>query len=351
MALKSLSIENTTSANQDTTTYYVGFDVSKAKLNWSLINNQGIEVAYGIALNDEAELATLLFTLAGAYPDEHVRAVVESTGCYHYPLLHAAQVTAMPCLVFNPILTKQQIKTSVRGKKTDRSDAYLVARVGWSGGGRLHTPEPHPDTRHYARSVQKLSQLGSTFQLHHAHLREQLAGELSEELTDLLTSIQTSITQAKRQMYRDLATSAQGDELRLLQTIPGIGPFVAASIIGEVQDIKRFDSRKQFTAYMGLDPRIRQSGHTLNNTGKLTKRGSSHLRHSMFIAANVARQYDPQFKALYDKKRAEGKGYTVATCAVARKMGEVVYAVWRHGKRYELPAGLVQTCTEPAQHL
>jgi transposase len=268
-------------------------------------------------------------------------AVVESTGCYHYPLLYASQAVAIPCLVYNPILTKQQIKTSVRGKKTDRSDAYLVARVGWSGGGRLHTPEPHPDTRHYARSVQKLSQLGSTFQLHHAHLREQLAGSLSTELADLLTGIQTSITQAKRQMYRDLAASAQGDDFRLLQTIPGIGPFVAASVIGEVQDIKRFDSRKQFTAYMGLDPKIRQSGHTLNNTGKLTKRGSSHLRHSMFIAANVARRYDPQFKALYDKKRAEGKCYTVATCAVARKLGEVAYAVWRHGKRYEVPSDSV----------
>ena len=335
MASNPLSIENITTGN--VVAYYVGFDVSKAKLNWSLINHQGIEIAYGIVPNDEAELATLLLTLAGAYPGEHMNAVVESTGCYHYPLLYASQAVATPCLVYNPILTKQQIKTSVQGKKIDHSDAYLVARVGWSGGGRLHTPEPHPTTRHYARSVQKLSQLGSTFQLHHAHLREQLAGELSEELTGLLAGIQTSITQAKRQMYRDLATSAQGDDFRLLQTIPGIGPFVAASIIGEVQDIKRFKSRKQFTAYMGLDPKIRQSGHTLNNTGRLTKRGSSHLRHSMFIAANVARRYDPQFKALYDKKRAEGKCYTVATCAVARKLGEVVYAVWRHEKKYEMP--------------
>jgi transposase len=336
MALNPLSIENITP--RDEAMYYVGFDVSKTKLNWSLINHQGIEIAFGIVPNDEAELAKLLLTLAGAYPSECMRAVVESTGCYHYPLLYASQAVNMPCLVYNPILTKQQIKTSVRGKKTDRSDAYLVARVGWSGGGRLHTPEPHPDTRHYARSVQKLSQLGSTFQLHHTHLREQLADNLSHELTDLLNGIQTSITQAKRQMYRDLAASAQGDEFRLLQTIPGIGPFVAASVIGEVQDIQRFKSRKQFTAYMGLDPKIRQSGHTLNNTGRLTKRGSSHLRHSMFIAANVARRYDPQFKALYDKKRAEGKCYTVATCAVARKMGEVVYAVWWHGEQYELPS-------------
>lgn len=218
----------------------MGFDTSKLKLNWSLIDQRGIEVAYGIVSNNETELATLLSSFASMYTDEHIRAVVESTGCYHYPLLHAAQAVSMPRFVFNPILTKQQIKTSVRGKKTDRSDAYLVARVGWSGGGRLHMLEPYSDTRHYARSVQKLSQLGSTFKLHHAHLQEQV-DSLSDEAAKLLDGIQTSITQAKRQPYRDSANSAQGKDFQLLQSIPGIGPFVAASIIGEVQDIRRFD--------------------------------------------------------------------------------------------------------------
>ena len=49
----------------------------------------------------------------------------------------------------------------------------------------------------------------------------------------------------------------------------------------------------------------------------------------------VAGQFDPYFKQLYDKKRAEGKPYTVAICVVARKLLAVVRAVWLNGKDYQ----------------
>jgi transposase len=134
-----------------------------------------------------------------------------------------------------------------------------------------------------------------------------------------------------------MALSAQGETFQLLQTISGVGPFVAANVIGELQDIRRFPKAKHLIAYAGLDTKIRQSGKALNSTGRLTKRGSSYLRHSLFIAANVARQHDPQFRALYDKKRAEGKTYKEATVVVARKLLLVARSVWLSGKRYSLP--------------
>jgi transposase len=134
-----------------------------------------------------------------------------------------------------------------------------------------------------------------------------------------------------------LAESAKGEVFTRLQTIPGIGPYIASSLIGEIQDITRFQTVKALTAYAGLDPKIRQSGHSLNSTGRLTKRGSSYLRRSAFLAANVARRYDPQFQALYDKKRAEGKTYKEANCAVARKLLKVIRSVWLNGRNYEVP--------------
>ena len=145
-----------------------------------------------------------------------------------------------------------------------------------------------------------------------------------------------ALEQAKKQLGKDLAVSAQGDVFRHLQTIPGVGPYIGASLIGEIQDMKRFKTAKALTAYAGLDPKIRQSGHALNHTGRLTKRGSSYLRRNLFIAAGVARQFDPYFKALYDKKRAEGKPYTVAVCIVARKLLAVVRAVWLSKADYDL---------------
>ncbi|MEK7152547.1 MAG: transposase [Patescibacteria group bacterium] len=263
--------------------------------------------------------------------------MVEATGCYHYPLLDAAQAVSMACLVYNPLLTKQQMKATVRGKKTDRSDAFLVARVGWSGGGRLHVPEPYRLTKHYARSCQKLSILSSSFRQYKNHFTELLDGELTSDVQEVLAGIQTAIKEARAQIYKDLAASANGEAFRLLQTIPGIGLYTASSIVGEIQDMSRFTTTKALIAFAGLDPKIRQSGHSLNSTGKLTKRGSSYLRRSIFIAANVSRQFDPQFRALYDKKRTEGKKHTAANCAVARKLLRVIRSVWLSGKGYQLP--------------
>jgi transposase len=137
-----------------------------------------------------------------------------------------------------------------------------------------------------------------------------------------------------------LAASAQGDTFRLLQTIPGIGPYIAASLIGEIQDITRFPKAKHLIAYAGLDTKIRQGGKTLNSTGKLTKRGSSYLRRSLFIGASIARQHDPQFKALYDKKRAEGKTYKEAIVIVARKLLQVIRSILLSRKSYCLPEGV-----------
>lgn len=315
-------------------TYWLGFDTAKTKLDYSLIDQQGLEQTYGTVTNATTEIVTLLLTVAGNYPGATIRCVVEATSTYHYQLLEACQAVSMQCIVYNPILTKQQISSSVRGKKTDRNDAFLVARVGWSGGGRVHTPEPYPTTKHYGRGCHHLSILGSSYAQYKQHFTELLDGVLTDDARELLLGIQQAIKEARLQLHKDLSASAEGETFRLLQTIPGVGPYVAASLIGEIQDITRFPKAKHLIAYAGLDTKIRQSGKALNSTGKLTKRGSSYLRRSIFIAANVARQHDDQLGALYDKKRAEGRTYKEATVIVARKLLQIVRSVWLNGTAY-----------------
>jgi transposase len=318
--------------------YYLGCDVAKAKIDVSFINAQGQELWFDTVPNEPMALAVLLLTIAGSYPGEIVQCVTEATSTYHYALLEAGQIAGIHCRVYNPIITKSGIRSSVRGKKTDRDDALVIARMGLRGEGRLHVPEPYMATKHYARGCQKLAILSSSFRQYKTHFSELLGGDLTDDAIELLQGVQLAIKEARAQIYKDLAESAKGETFRLLQTIPGVGPYVACSIIGEVQDITRFDSAKALTAYAGLDPKIRQSSKSLNSTGRLTKRGSSYLRRSVFIAANVARQYDVQFKALYDKKRAEGKTYKEANCVVSRKLLRVVRSVWLNGKGYAVPA-------------
>jgi len=316
--------------------FFLGCDVCKSKLDVSLVNEQGIEQWYDTVPNDVVELAGFLANVQGNYPDAEIQCTVESTGTYHYPLLEAVTALGVPCRVINPIITRQQIKATVRGKKTDRTDALMIARLGLRGEGRLYVPEPYVAAKALVRSVQKLGQLNGSFARHETHLAEQARAELSLIAVDLLCGIRTAIAAARKQLYAELNTSVQGETFRLLQTIPGIGPYVAASIIGELQNMERFTKANRLVAYAGLDLKIKQSGHTLNSTGHLTKRGSSYLRRSLFIAASVARQYDPYFKSIYDKKRNEGKSYTTATIAVARKLLLIVRSIWLSGEAYDV---------------
>jgi transposase len=318
--------------------YFLGCDVAKNKIDLSLVNEQSVEQWNSKVPNEVSDISTLLLTVTGHYVGAGLTCVVEDTGCYHHPLLEACRATGIPCRVYNPILTKQGIKGSVRGKKTDKTDALVIARMGLRGEGRLYTPEPYWSTKYSARVQQRLSELSCSVKLYQRHVESVLEDDLTAEAKELLTAIQKQFSVARRQFIADTAAVAPPDLMRRLQTIPGVGPYVAASVIGEVQDMQRFRSAHALTAYAGLDPKIRQSGHTINSTGRLTKRGSSYLRRSLFIAASTARQHDPYFKALYDKKRNEGKPYTVAVCVVARKLLAVIRAVWLSGGNYKIPS-------------
>lgn len=315
-------------------TFFLGCDVCKTKIDITLINEAGGQLWSDCVTNDANALLNYLLTLRGNYPDDELRIVVESTSRYHYPLLDVTNAIGMPCLLYNPILTKQHIKASVRGKKTDKADALHIARIGLRGDIPLYIPEPYRSVKHYVRGQQKLAELSASLKLHEAHLQAVLEDELSQVAKDMLAGIQSQIKAAKQQFVEDTIAIAPADLIQRLRSIPGIGPFVAASLIAEIQDMQRFTNAKAIIAFAGLDPKVKQSGHSLNSTGRLTKRGSSHLRRSVFIAANVARRCDPYFKAIYDKKRTEGKKHTVAVVIVARKLLTVTRAVWLSETNY-----------------
>jgi len=314
---------------------FLGCDVCKTKIDMALVDETNRVLWQDVVANDATVLAGYLLTVAGAYPGESITGVVEATGRYHYPLLDAAVAVSFCCRVYNPILTKQGIKASIRSKKTDKTDAVLIARMGVRGEGRIYTPEPYMTTKLQARSYAKLGEFQSSFNKHRDHLKAMSDDVMTKQVISVFQAVEDAITEARAVLYAELQTSADGDVYTRLKTIPGVGPFVASCLIGEIQDMVRFKRAKQLIAYIGLDPKVRQSGHSLNSTGHLTKRGTPHARRAIFIAANVARRFDPHCKAYYDKKRNEGKSYTVANCAVARKLLLIVRAVWLSGGKYD----------------
>jgi len=301
----------------------------------SLVDEHGIELLRDTVVNNIVELTGFFLSLSGYCPDDgELRCSVEATACYHHPVVEAATLSQTACFIINPIVTKQQIKATIRGKKTDRTDALMIARLGLRGEGWRAVPEQYQTAKYCARGQLRIHQLKQALRAYATHVQDVLEDELPETVRIALNQTDVELTNLKIAFERAAAIAAPTELSGLLQTIPGVGPYVAASLLGELQGMERFNSSKALIAYAGLDPKIRQSGHTLNNTGRLTKRGSVYLRRSIFIAASQARRCDPVLKALYEHKRAEGKSYTVAVVVIARKLLTIVRAVWLRGTPY-----------------
>jgi transposase len=71
---------------------------------------------------------------------------------------------------------------------------------------------------------------------------------------------------------------------KIVQSIPGIGEKIAATIISEIGEIDRFSHPKKLVAFAGVDPSVHSSGKFTATTNRITKRGSSRLRHALYLA-------------------------------------------------------------------
>ncbi|WP_427107653.1 IS110 family transposase [Lysinibacillus xylanilyticus] len=134
--------------------------------------------------------------------------------------------------------------------------------------------------------------------------------------------------------------AAQLEEYELLQSIPGIGEKIAATIISEIGEIDRFNHPKKLVAFAGLDPSVFESGRFKGTKNHITKRGSARLRHMLYTAVRCSirdsrkKKTTPEtiarnkrLRAFYDLKREEGKPYKVAIIACANKLLHWIYAI------------------------
>jgi transposase len=119
---------------------------------------------------------------------------------------------------------------------------------------------------------------------------------------------------------RELASEAlSSPEIRRLMSVPGVSLVSAAAFVAAVGDIHRFHSPKQLVSYLGLDPRVRQSGETPARHGRISKQGSAEARHMLCEAAWVAIRTPGPLHAFYERVRAR-RGAQIALVASARKL-------------------------------
>ena len=134
-------------------------------------------------------------------------------------------------------------------------------------------------------------------------------------------------------------------------TVPGVNVIVAATFMAAVGDIRRFRDRRKLTAYLGLDPRVRQSGDGPANHGHISKQGSSSARHALVEACwSTVRQPGP-IAAFYARIKAR-RGHSIAIVAAARKLACLFWCLLTRGEDYAFaqPSLTTQEDAPPRAH-
>jgi transposase len=138
------------------------------------------------------------------------------------------------------------------------------------------------------------------------------------------------IAAAERQIARQALDSP---EVRRLMTVPGVNVICAATFLGAIGDIRRFHTSRQVVGYLGLDPRVFQSGSEPAKGGRISKQGSPAARWALVeAAASVVRQPGP-LHAFYERIRAR-RGHGKAVVAVARKLAVLFWCLLTRGEDY-----------------
>ena len=243
--------------------------------------------------------------------------------------------------------------------KTDRRDARTLAKL-LAGGMLEGTWLPGEQTRalrrrlsHRAQLVRARSRLKSEV---HAALLRNLVGapsatdlfgaagrrwlahvELPADERETLDSclrtmafLDSEIASFERSIAR---YATHSPEIRRLVTIPGVGLLSAATFVAVVGDVRRFPSARRLVGYLGLDPRVRQSGSTAAHTGHISKEGPSSARAALCEAAHAALRSPGPLRA-FGERIAARRGRQVAVVAVARKLATIAWRLLISGEDY-----------------
>jgi transposase len=160
-----------------------------------------------------------------------------------------------------------------------------------------------------------------------------LAVEEAETLESALRQIDFldgEIGQVERTIAQQMLDSL---EAKRLLTVPGVNLIAAATFLAAVGDITRFRDSRKLIAYLGLDPRVRQSGDHPARPGRISKRGSAQARWALVEAAWSVVQQPGPLRAFYQRIKGR-RGHGKAIVAAARKLAALFWCLLYRGEDY-----------------
>jgi transposase len=310
---------------------FVGLDVGKATLDVAV---RPTGECWQVP-NDEAGGAELTARMRGLKP---ALLVCEATGGFERSVVAALAAAGVPIVVANPRQVRDFAKSTGQLAKTDRLDAGILALFA----ERVRpTPRPLEDaatqlldallTRRrqvLEMLVAEKNRLGFAPRPLHRGIRQHIRW-LERQLDDVTGEVAGMIEASPVWRAKD----------DLLQSAPGVGPVVSATLLGELPELGLL-THKQIAALVGVAPLARDSGQLRGK--RMVYGGRAPVRTALFLAALCGRRWNPQLRVFYERLIAMGKPKKVALIACARKLLTILNAMVRDNATWRAPDLAVQ---------
>lgn len=312
-------------------TFFLGIDVSKAKVDVALSVTQKFRTkVFDNSPKGYAELDIWL----QRYGVQQVHACMEATHVYWEELaLHLTQ-RGHHVAVINPALAKAHAQSLGLRTKTDAVDAKMLADFARTKQPPAWQPPSAAQQRLRAlvRRHQALVDMQTQEKNRCEGLREDVRQSVETHLAWLAEELKR-LEQAIRHSIDD------DDDLRgkrdLLDSIPGLGQRSIATLLGYGIGDERFAQARQFVAFAGLNPSVRESGSSVRGRPRLSKVGHAALRRALYMPAVVALHRTTWGKLFRERLTAHGKKPMLVIGAMMRKLAQVAFGVIKSGRPFD----------------
>lgn len=298
---------------------FVGIDVAKAQLDIA-VRPSGERWAVP---NDADGVVTLVDRLQALHP---TLMVLEATGGLERVATAALATAGLPVVVVNPRQARDCARATGQLAKTDALDARALAHCA---DVIRPTPRPLPD----AQTQELRALLGRRQQLIGMRTAEQhrlagTRGRLTQDIEAPIAWLKARIATLDDDLETLLRASPlwrENDDL--LQSVPGIGPVCARTLLLELPELGTL-TRQQIAALVGVAPLNCDSG-TLRGR-RIIWGGRAHVRTVLYMGTLVATRFNPRIKAFYQRLLAAGKVKKVALTACMHKLLTILNAMLKH---------------------
>lgn len=303
----------------------VGLDVSKSEIAVATFPAD----APWTSATTPAAIDQLIARLIELRPDV---VVVEATGGYERAVVAAAVAAGLPIAIVNPRQVRAFAKAVGQLAKTDAIDAALLALFGARVRPAVR-PLPDEETQALAALLARRRQLQDMLVAERQRLEKATTTPVRRDLRQHIRWLERRVDDVDEDIDRAIKRSpvwrVKDD---LLQSVPGIGPTVARTLLAELPELGQLD-RRAIAALVGVAPFNRDSGRSRGR--RYIRGGRSSLRASLYMGALVAARHNPVLRSYYQRLRDAGKPSKVALVAVMRKLLTIVNAMMKHQLKWQ----------------